>query len=172
MAETNDDSSKTKTLSLNRPGRLELKTTVDAGQVRQSFPHGRGKQVAVEVKKKRVIRPGRTEEAPVEAPAEQAKAAPEVAPEAPKPAPAPAPEAPAPEAAQPEAAAKVRPKSKEETRHAQSREAAARIDRPREVRAPMHVCAWGASLGSAHGDARCTPHATNSCALRTHTRTH
>ena len=137
MAETNDDSSKTKTLSLNRPGRLELKTTVDAGQVRQSFPHGRGKQVAVEVKKKRVIRPGRAEETPAEAPVEQAKAAPEAAPEAAKPAPAPAPEAPAPEAAQPEAAAKVRPKSKEETRHAQSREAAARIDRPREVRAPI-----------------------------------
>ena len=134
MAETNDDSSKTKTLSLNRPGRLELKTTVDAGQVRQSFPHGRGKQVAVEVKKKRVIRPGRTEEAPVEVPAEQAKAAPEAAPEAPKPAPAPAPEAPAPEAAQPEAAAKVRPKSKEETRHAQSREAAARIASPTRVK--------------------------------------
>jgi len=61
MAETNDDSSK-KTLSLSRPGRLELKTTVDGGQVRQSFPHGRGKQVAVEVKKKRVIRSGRGEE--------------------------------------------------------------------------------------------------------------
>mgnify|MGYP001500083560 CR=1 FL=1 len=127
MAETNDDSSK-KTLSLNRPGRLELKTTVDAGQVRQSFPHGRGKQVAVEVKKKRVIRPGRSEEAPAaEAPAE-------------KPAPAPAPEpAPAPAAkeAKPEPAAKPRPKSKEEARHAQAREASTRVDTPQEVRAPI-----------------------------------
>jgi translation initiation factor IF-2 len=118
MAETNDDSSK-KTLSLNRPGRLELKTTVDGGQVRQSFPHGRGKQVAVEVKKKRVIRPGRGEETPAaEAPAEQ-------------PAPAPAQEA------RPEAAAKARPKSKEETRHAEAREASARVDTPQEARAPI-----------------------------------
>ena len=125
MAETNDDSSKTKTLSLNRPGRLELKTTVDAGQVRQSFPHGRGKQVAVEVKKKRVIRPGRGEEAAPEAPVEQAKAAPE------PPAPAPV------EEAKPEPVAKARPKSKEETRHAQARDASTRVDTPHEVRAPI-----------------------------------
>ena len=69
MAETNDGSSttemsstETKTLSLNRPGRLELKTTIDGGKVRQSFPHGRAKQVAVEVKRRRVIRPGRADE--------------------------------------------------------------------------------------------------------------
>jgi len=158
MAETNDDSSKTKTLSLNRPGRLELKTTVDAGQVRQSFPHGRGKQVAVEVKKKRVIRPGRGEEAAApaaapEAPAEQAKPAPE-APKAavPEAAKAPAPTAPAApaapkataapaaapvEAAKPEPAAKARPKSKEEARHAQARDASKRVDTPQEVRAPI-----------------------------------
>ena len=40
-------------LSLNRPGTLELKKTVETGQVRQSFSHGRSKSVMVEVKKKR-----------------------------------------------------------------------------------------------------------------------
>ncbi len=47
-----DDSNK---LSLNRPGKLELKKTVDAGQVKQSFSHGRSKSVAVEVRKKRTF---------------------------------------------------------------------------------------------------------------------
>ncbi|NVJ91106.1 MAG: translation initiation factor IF-2 associated domain-containing protein, partial [Methylocystaceae bacterium] len=47
-----DDSSK---LSLNRPGKLELKKTVEAGQVKQSFSHGRSKSVAVEVRKKRTF---------------------------------------------------------------------------------------------------------------------
>jgi translation initiation factor IF-2 len=55
------DSGTKKPLTLNRPGRLELKKTVDAGQVRQSFSHGRSRAVAVEVRKKRVI--GRTGEA-------------------------------------------------------------------------------------------------------------
>ena len=32
-------------LKLNRPGRLELKKTVETGQVRQSFSHGRSKAV-------------------------------------------------------------------------------------------------------------------------------
>jgi len=61
MSDTND--SKTngseagetgkKPLTLKRPGTLELKKTVDAGTVKQSFSHGRSKMVAVEVKKKR-----------------------------------------------------------------------------------------------------------------------
>jgi translation initiation factor IF-2 len=41
-----------------RPGRLELKKTVDAGQVRQSFSHGRTKSVAVEVRRKRTFTKG------------------------------------------------------------------------------------------------------------------
>ena len=41
-----------------RPGRLELKKTVDAGQVRQSFSHGRTKSVAVEVRRKRTFTQG------------------------------------------------------------------------------------------------------------------
>src|SRR5262245_41827204 len=37
---------------------VELKKTIDGGQVKQSFPHGRSKTVAVEVKKKRTFAPG------------------------------------------------------------------------------------------------------------------
>ncbi|MBK8208757.1 MAG: translation initiation factor IF-2 [Rhodospirillales bacterium] len=46
--------------------RLELKKTVETGQVRQSFAHGRSKMVTVEVRKKRTFAPdprGRTAEA-------------------------------------------------------------------------------------------------------------
>jgi len=57
MTEMNETEPK-KSLSLSRPGRLELKKTVDAGSVRQSFPHGRTKTVQVEVKKKRTYAPG------------------------------------------------------------------------------------------------------------------
>ena len=49
------DSKKTK-LTLSRPGKLELNKTVDAGQVRQSFSHGRTKSVTVEVRKKRTFK--------------------------------------------------------------------------------------------------------------------
>ena len=66
-----------KPLKLARPGKLELKKTVDGGQVRQSFSHGRSKTVAVEVKKRRTYAPGAggkmkpvaAEAEPVEAPA-------------------------------------------------------------------------------------------------------
>jgi translation initiation factor IF-2 len=47
-----------KPLKLSSSGKLELKKTVDGGQVRQSFPHGRTKTVAVEVKKKRTYSTG------------------------------------------------------------------------------------------------------------------
>ncbi len=57
MAETKQDDEK-KPLSLTRPGRLELKKTVESGVVKQSFSHGRSKTVAVEVKKKRTFRRG------------------------------------------------------------------------------------------------------------------
>ena len=42
---------------LKRPGKLELKKTVETGQVRQSFAHGRSKMVTVEVRKKRTYAP-------------------------------------------------------------------------------------------------------------------
>lgn len=44
-----------KKLTLASPGRLELRKTVDAGQVRQSFSHGRTKAVNVEVKRRRAF---------------------------------------------------------------------------------------------------------------------
>ncbi len=47
-----------KPLKLASPGKLELKKTVDGGLVKQSFPHGRSKTVAVEVKKRRTYAPG------------------------------------------------------------------------------------------------------------------
>ncbi|MGB0630734.1 MAG: translation initiation factor IF-2 [Alphaproteobacteria bacterium] len=43
-------------MTLSRPGKLELNKTVDAGQVRQSFSHGRTKSVAVEVRRKRTFK--------------------------------------------------------------------------------------------------------------------
>ena len=45
-------------LSVSHPGKLELKKTIEGGQVRQKFSHGRSKVVTVEVRKKRVFAPG------------------------------------------------------------------------------------------------------------------
>ena len=53
-----EDKPAKKTLSLSRPGKLELKKTVEGGQVRQNFSHGRSKIVAVEVRKKRTFEAG------------------------------------------------------------------------------------------------------------------
>jgi translation initiation factor IF-2 len=61
MTDSNDQDRK-KVLSLgNRNssgGKLEMKKTVDAGSVRQSFSHGRSKTVTVEVKRKRTLEKG------------------------------------------------------------------------------------------------------------------
>jgi len=57
MTETKEQDRK-KSLRLSRPGRLELNKTVETGQVRQSFSHGRSKTVTVEVKKKRTYARG------------------------------------------------------------------------------------------------------------------
>src|ERR1700757_990490 len=54
---TSNETEAKKPLSLSR-GKLELRKTVDAGQVKQTFPHGRSKVVAVEVKRKRTFAPG------------------------------------------------------------------------------------------------------------------
>ena len=53
MTESSDDKKK-KSSRLSSPGTLELKKTVETGQVRQSFSHGRSRAVAVEIKRKRV----------------------------------------------------------------------------------------------------------------------
>ena len=45
-------------LTLSKPGRLELKKTVETGRVRQSFSHGRTKTVMVEKRKKRTFERG------------------------------------------------------------------------------------------------------------------
>ena len=87
MAETTDKEAKNKTLSVNRPGRLDLKTTVDGGQVRQNFSRGRSKPVAVEVKKRRVAKPGRPAAAETGTPEPKPAAKPESRPDAKKAAP-------------------------------------------------------------------------------------
>ena len=53
MTDTNDQDKRP--LSLAKPGKLELKKTVESGTVRQSFSHGRSKTVQVEVRKKRTF---------------------------------------------------------------------------------------------------------------------
>ena len=84
------DQERRKPLSLKRPGRLELKKTVDAGQVRQSFSHGRSRAVAVEVRKTRTLKRGAAAEAVVPP---KAKAPPQTPPPEPvvEPPPPPAP---------------------------------------------------------------------------------
>ena len=47
-----------KPLSLKSQGRSDASQSADAGQVRQSFSHGRSRAVAVEVRKKRTIKQG------------------------------------------------------------------------------------------------------------------
>ncbi|MDZ7714453.1 MAG: translation initiation factor IF-2 [Rhodovibrio sp.] len=55
---TNSDDGDDKKLKLKKPGKLELSKTVEQGQVKQSFSHGRSKQVSVEVKRKRTYQRG------------------------------------------------------------------------------------------------------------------
>ena len=68
-----DETDKKDSLTLRRPGRLELRKTVETGQVRQSFSHGRSKVVTVEVRRKRTFALGKggrmteVQEMPVEA---------------------------------------------------------------------------------------------------------
>ena len=78
MAET-EERKKGKNLGLSRPGKLELKKTVETGQVRQNFSHGRARMVTVEVRKKRTFAPdagGQMAEVPEEQ--EQVEEAPEL----------------------------------------------------------------------------------------------
>ena len=68
MAET-EEQKKGKKLGLSRPGKPELKNTVETVQVRQNFSHGRSRMVTVEVRKKRTFAPdagGHMAEVPVE----------------------------------------------------------------------------------------------------------
>ena len=54
---TENDNDRKAPLKLS-PGKLELKKTVETGQVRQSVSHGRSKVVTVEVRKKRTFAAG------------------------------------------------------------------------------------------------------------------
>jgi translation initiation factor IF-2 len=56
MASSNEQEKK-ESDRLERPGRLELRKTVETGQIRQSFSHGRSRTVTVEVKRKRTYAP-------------------------------------------------------------------------------------------------------------------
>jgi len=55
---TSNETETKKPLSLAPRGKLELRKTIDGGQVKQTFPHGRSKTVTVEVKRKRVYTAG------------------------------------------------------------------------------------------------------------------
>jgi translation initiation factor IF-2 len=66
MSDGNDQDAAKGRLSLRPASRTEVGRTVDAGSVRQSFSHGRSKEVQVEVRKTRVpTAPVRTPVAPV-----------------------------------------------------------------------------------------------------------
>ena len=54
----NADTEGRRTLGLSRPGTVELRKTIEGGNIRQSFSHGRSKSVQVEVKKKRTFKRG------------------------------------------------------------------------------------------------------------------
>jgi len=62
MTEANEqdvqDKEQKRPLTLRAGGTLALRRPVETGQVRQSFSHGRTKQVAVEVRKRRAVTPG------------------------------------------------------------------------------------------------------------------
>ena len=76
MSETKEDGDKT--IRGSRTMTLNLKRTVDAGHVRQSFSHGRSKSVLVEKKKKRLIQaPGEAQEEQTDVSAEAKAPAPE-----------------------------------------------------------------------------------------------
>ncbi len=86
MTTSKEETEAKRPLKLNQPGKLQLKKTVETGQVRQSFSHGRSKAVTVEVKRSRNFErgsSGRMKEV-TEAAAEAEKA---LAAEAPAPAP-------------------------------------------------------------------------------------
>src|SRR6266436_6950901 len=58
MTNANEQEQKRPLTLARTGGRLELRKSVETGQVRQSFLHGRSKTVTVEVRKKRTIGPG------------------------------------------------------------------------------------------------------------------
>lgn len=57
MTESNDKTKKD-TLTVAKPGRLQLTKTIESGKVKQNFTHGRSKSVTVEVRKTRTFAQG------------------------------------------------------------------------------------------------------------------
>ena len=55
MSDAKETDNGKKPLGLAKPGRLELNKTVETGQVKQNFSHGRSKMVTVEKKRKRTF---------------------------------------------------------------------------------------------------------------------
>ncbi|MGJ3260385.1 MAG: translation initiation factor IF-2 [Rhodospirillales bacterium] len=55
MSDAKETENGKKPLGLAKPGRLELNKTVETGQVKQNFSHGRSKMVTVEKKRKRTF---------------------------------------------------------------------------------------------------------------------
>ncbi len=55
MSDAKETENSKKPLGLSKPGRLELNKTVETGQVKQNFSHGRSKMVTVEKKRKRTF---------------------------------------------------------------------------------------------------------------------
>ena len=53
MSDAKETDNGKKPLGISKPGRLELNKTIETGQVKQNFSHGRSKMVTVEKKKKR-----------------------------------------------------------------------------------------------------------------------
>ncbi|MBT6093337.1 MAG: translation initiation factor IF-2 [Rhodospirillaceae bacterium] len=148
MSETTEESNKGK-LSLSKPGKLELNKTVESGQVRQNFSHGRSKMVQVERRTKRtfaldsggkmsevkggpkVLLEAEPEEAPLEAPVVE-----EVAPVQPEPI-----EAPALNLTNEERAARDRARAEAERFEAERRDQVERDTAMREKRREAEVAA-------------------------------
>ena len=86
MSEDNKDTAK----PARKP--LGLKRSVEPGEVKQTFSHGRTNKVVVEVKRKKLVGKPGAQEAAKEAVKKAAEPAPAPAPAAEKPAPAPAPD--------------------------------------------------------------------------------
>ncbi|MFB0952400.1 MAG: translation initiation factor IF-2, partial [Rhodospirillales bacterium] len=55
MSDAKETDNGKKPLGISKPGRLELNKTIETGQVKQNFSHGRSKMVTVEKKKKRTF---------------------------------------------------------------------------------------------------------------------
>jgi len=148
MSETTEKNKSAK-LSLARPGKLELKKTIESGAVRQSFSHGRSKMVQVERKTKRTFAldsGGRMAEVKAPLPTEEIEA---FGPDEPEPLPAPPPvvdEKPARTLTEEEKAARQRALEEakvydEERKEAAERDAQARESAATEAAAEAEVAA-------------------------------